>query len=306
MSGSAAHVVNAATPSRVVFSLPYWVAEQRGFFKDEGLECTLEIINNAEDLKQRLKTGSLQVAIDSPNGVIVDAEQGGPLRVIAGNANKPPLFVIAQPHITSIEKIRGATIGVLSLNEGSSKIIASIAARHGLKPADYKIVAVGGAPTRAVLLREGKIDVGLQPFPLNYEAEAEGFNNLAWAGTYEPEWQFTTINANRDWAARQPQRVVAFLRAMLRGQRFIASNAGEAAHIAANEMNTSVTFSARAIEDCARLGILDSQLAWSDNGLARVFQLLQADGAIGSDRTFNLSRFSEHTYLQHARNSLVR
>lgn len=305
MSGRAAPVVNAATPSRVIFSLPYWVAEQQGFFKEEGLESKLEIINNAEDLKQCLKAGIIQVAIDSPNGVIADADQGGPLRVIAGNANKPPLFVIAQPQIKSIEQLRGATIGVLSLNEGSSKILASIAAVHGLAPKDYKIVAVGGAPTRAILLREGKIDVGLQPFPLNYQAEAEGFNNLAWAGIYEPEWQFTTINVNRDWAARQPQHAVAFLRAMLRGQRFITSNTGEAARIAANEMNTSEAFAVRAIEDCARLGILDSQLEWSDNGLARVFQLLQADGVIGMDRSFDLSRFSDRAYLRQAQNSLV-
>ena len=33
-------------------------------------------------------------------------------------------------------------------------------------------------------------------FPLSYQAEAAGFSNLGWTGDFEPDWQFTAINAN--------------------------------------------------------------------------------------------------------------
>ena len=66
-----------------------------------------------------------------------------------------------------------------------------MAKAEGLAAADLKISAVGGAPARQVMLKEGKIDAGMQPLPLNLEAEALGFTNLGWAGKYEPEWQFT-------------------------------------------------------------------------------------------------------------------
>ena len=58
-----------------------------------------------------------------------------------------------------------------------------MAKAEGLSAADLKINAVGGAPARQIMLKEGKIDAGMQPLPLNLEAEALGFTNLGWAGT---------------------------------------------------------------------------------------------------------------------------
>ena len=67
---------------------------------------------------------------------------------------------------------------MLSLNEGTTYLVHRLAGAIGLKPGDYEVIAVGGAPTRWKLLQEGKIDAGLQPFPLSYEAEAAGFTNF--------------------------------------------------------------------------------------------------------------------------------
>ena len=97
---------------------------------------------------------------------------------------------------------------------------------------DLKITAVGGAPARQTLFKDGKIDAGMQPMPLNYELEALGFKNLGWAGKYEPDWQFTTVNTDGEWARRNPKVVTGFVRALLR-QQFIFANPNEAAKIAA-------------------------------------------------------------------------
>ena len=146
---------------------------------------------------------------------------------------KPPLFLIAKPSIKTFADLRGANIGALSLTEGSSKLLIKMAKAEGLAAADLKINAVGGAPARQIMLKEGKIDAGMQPLPLNLEAEALGFTNLGWAGKYEPEWQFTTVNVNGDWARKNPRVATGFVRALLRGQQFIWSNPDEAAQIAA-------------------------------------------------------------------------
>jgi len=42
-----------------------------------------------------------------------------------------------------------------------------------------RLSVVGESPTRWKLLKDGKIDVGLQPIPNSYEAEAADFTNLA-------------------------------------------------------------------------------------------------------------------------------
>jgi ABC-type nitrate/sulfonate/bicarbonate transport system substrate-binding protein len=150
------------------------------------------------------------------------------------------------------------------------------------------------------LLREGKIDAGLQPLPLNYEAEAEGFGNLGFAAKYEPDWQFTTVNANSDWARQHPQLVERFLRALIRGQDFIATHPEEAARIAATELKTPLPLAARSLADSLRLGILHPRLDWSEAGLKRIFENMQADGAIPSQQPFELGKVTDASYLRRA------
>ena len=40
----AAEKLHVATPSLVIFAIPFWVAEHKGYFKDEDIDATLEIV----------------------------------------------------------------------------------------------------------------------------------------------------------------------------------------------------------------------------------------------------------------------
>jgi ABC-type nitrate/sulfonate/bicarbonate transport system substrate-binding protein len=301
----AADAVNAATPSIVIFAIPYWIAEQKGYFKDENIEPTLEVVANQREIAQRVLNGQSQFSITGPDATIIDAINGGPSRILAGVVRKPPLYLIAKPSIKTFADLRGANIGALSLTEGSSKLLIKMAKAEGVAAADLKINAVGGAPARQVMLKEGKIDAGMQPLPLNLEAEALGFNNLGWAGKYEPEWQFITVNANGEWARNNPRIATGFVRALLRGQQFIWSNPDEAAAIAASVLKTDVALARRSLAEAIHLNILDPKLDWSELGLQRIYENMQADGTIPAERKFDLGSLTNAEYLRTAQGSIA-
>jgi ABC-type nitrate/sulfonate/bicarbonate transport system substrate-binding protein len=292
--------VNVVTPSVVIFAIPFWIAERNDYFKDENIAPTLDIVPNGREMTERLLSGTTQFSLVGPDAVLIDATKGGPLRILAGVVRKPPLYLIAKPSIKTFADLRGANIGALSLTEGSSKLLIKMAKAEGLSAADLKINAVGGAPARQVLLKEGKIDAGMQPLPLNLEAEALGFTNLGWAGKYEPDWQFTTVNANGGWARDNPRIATGFVRALLRGQQFIWTNPDEAARIAADVLKTDVALAKRSLAEAIRLGILDPKLDWSEVGLQRIYENMQADGAILADRKFDVGVVTDATYLRAA------
>jgi ABC-type nitrate/sulfonate/bicarbonate transport system substrate-binding protein len=289
----------------VIFSIPYWIAARNGYFKDEGIDANLFIGLTSSQLAAQIRAGTMHFTITGPDAVLVDAIKGGPLRILAGVVSRPPLWLIAKPSIKTFADLRGGTVGVLSLTEGSSKLLLKMARAEGLMPSEIKISVVGGAPVRWTLLKEGKIDAGMQPLPLNYEAEQASFSNLGWAGKYEPEWQFITINANADWARRNPRIATGFIRALLRGQTFLTSNPVEAAQIAADELNSPQRLAARAISEAVRLGILDPRLQWSETGLRRIFENLQADGAVPPEQEFDLGKFVVPDYLRAAQRSVL-
>ena len=278
--------------SRTIFFLPLWIADKQGFFKAENIDIAYSSATQ-DEVAAQLKAGKLGINFLGPETAYADP--GGALRVVAGNAGKLPHFIIAQPQIKTLAQLRGANFGVISEHEGTTHVIPEIAKAAGLAAGDYKMSAVGSAPTRWTLLKAGKIDAGLQPFPLSYEAEDAGFTNLGWTGDYEPDWQFTAIVVNDDWAKRHKNTVAGFLRAMRRGTEFMASNREQAAAIAVTELKTRPDYAKRAIDDAIRLHILDATLNVNEAGMKRVFEVSpKAPGVTAYDA----SKYVDISYLR--------
>jgi ABC-type nitrate/sulfonate/bicarbonate transport system substrate-binding protein len=290
--------MRVALVSRTVFYVPLWIAHQKGFFKQEGVDATLEIYNNAEKINEDLRSGKVQLAISTPESVIIDAYRGGPLRIIAGNAERLPHFIITQPRIKSLQQLRGAKFGVLSLNEGSTYLVHQLAKQVGLKPGDYEVQAVGGAPTRWKLLQEGKIDAGLQPFPLSYEAEDAGFTNLGPISNFVRDYLFTSVNVDANWAGRNRETASAFLRALKRGHAEMKANPPAAVALAAKELNTSPALAQRALADTAKLRILSEDLSVSIPALAGTFETVRSVGLLPAGAQFDPARMLDLSYLK--------
>ena len=130
----AADVLQVANVSRTLFSLPLWVAQRQGFMKDEGLDTTSHILDNAEKINAALRSGQMQIAMGTPEAVVIDAYNGGTLRIIAGNTGRLPHFIITKPEIKTLAQLRGANIGILSEKEGSTYVVQDIAKAIGLTP----------------------------------------------------------------------------------------------------------------------------------------------------------------------------
>jgi ABC-type nitrate/sulfonate/bicarbonate transport system substrate-binding protein len=297
MASPALTPVKVAIVSRTIFYLPFWVAERNGYFRDEGIELTADILNNAEDINAALKAGAVQVAISSAEAMIERAFAGGTFRIVASVAQKPPHFVIARPKFKTAADLRGARFGVLSLHEGTTFLVQDMMTALGIATTDYTIEAVGGAPTRWKLLQEGRIDAGLQPFPQSYEAEAKGFSNLGPIADYVPAYEFTVAFVEHAWAAANSDTLVRLLRALRRGEQHVRSRAPDVIDTAMAELDTSRPFAKRAVADAERLGIMPNGLAVSEPGLRRVYDTLQKHRLVPADIPFAMSKFVEPRYL---------
>ena len=292
-----AATLKIALVSRTIFYAPVWVAEQNGYFRDEGVEAHFEIFDNAEKINEAMHAGQAQIAIASVEALVADAFKGGKYRIVASVAQKPPHFIIAQPGIKTVQELRGKRFGVLSLHEGTTYFVQDIETAIGFKRGDIIIDAVGGAPTRWKLLREGKIDAGLQPFPLSYESEAAGFRNLGPISKYVPDYEFTAVFLDPAWGNANRAAVTGFLRALRRGQAAIAADPDRAAAVLVRELSTTPDYARRAIGDALKFKLMPDGLAASEAGMRRVFATLQRAGLVPNDQPFDIGRFVDPSYL---------
>jgi len=286
--------------SRTIFYLPAWTAIEHGFFKQEGLDVEIEVYDGSDRISEDLRAGTKQIGINSIENLIAEAYKGGPLRVIAGTAQRPPHYIIAQAEIKSLADLKGKTIGVVSMKEGTTFFVADIAQAGGFALADVKVEAVGGSPTRARLLRERKIDAGLQPYPLSYEADAAGFSDLGPIAKLVPDYQFTSVVVDESWARAHRAALVGFLRALRRGTDYMFAHPDESSALGAKELRTTPAYARRALEDTARMDVLARDLTLTDASLRRVFANVKAAGLVPADAPYDRTRFVDESYLREA------
>jgi ABC-type nitrate/sulfonate/bicarbonate transport system substrate-binding protein len=303
----ARETIHVGIIDRTFFFQPIVVAIQNGYFADEGLNANMRFIRSGEGQAEGLLKGDLHFALSSVEGILHNVERGGPLRLLAANSGKLSHFIVTQSKFKKVEDLKGATVGILTLTEGSFFNWQEIALRHGLKyPDDYRVMQTAGAGARHRLLLEGKIDAGLQSIPWAYVGEDAGLNNLGAAVDYVPDWQFTTYNVNGEWAKSNAAKAEGFLRAILRATDWIYRHRSESAEIAARELSIKPAYAERAWDYYTQTGTLTRDLAFSAPGLRKVFDAQIKAGLLPASRTFDVSRYVAGGYLERARATVVK
>jgi len=233
--------------SRNYFNLPIWVAKHRGMLTDEGLDVAIELYEGVDEVTNRLRDGRAQIGYGITEHVILDSEAGGFLEIVGGNVNRLPFSLIAGKNIRTFEDLRGKTVGVSSIQAGSSSLVIKLLAARGLDyPRDYKLRAVGPILARWDMLQSGEIDAGLQGAPLNYIAIDRGFTSLCEPRREVPYFQFTSLNVDKRWAQANADIMHRFMRAFVRAHEWFFANREGVAQIAMAETGIAQDYALRA------------------------------------------------------------
>lgn len=192
--------------------LPVYVAKRQGIFAKHGLRVSLKRTGSVEKATSAVKAGEANLAITPPEGAISDTVAGGSLFILAGNVNRLPLTLIANPRFKTIEELRGKRLGTSSMTEGTAIYTQEMLSRHGLNyPGDYEFSVVGVHPARWKALQEGTIDAAVQLVPLNFVGVDAGYTDLGEVSDYIPHIAFTALIGDRDWARSHRSEVLALL-----------------------------------------------------------------------------------------------
>lgn len=192
--------------------LPVFVADRLGIMNRHGVKVTLKRMGTVDKATAAVLSGEADLAITPPEGAIADAISGGRLRIVAGNANRLPMTLVAHPRIKQIKDLKGCVLGTSSMTEGTAIYTMEMLSQHGLKyPGDYEFAVVGVHPERWQALQEGRIDAAVQPVPLNFVAIDAGYSNLGEVTDAIPEIAFTTLIGANDWLERNQAKLQGLL-----------------------------------------------------------------------------------------------
>jgi NitT/TauT family transport system substrate-binding protein len=213
--------VRMGLAARSTTSMPFFVAKERGFFREEGLDVEL-IVMQAIQTIQATMGNSTQFA-SATGSAVSSAVQGADIRVILAVTDRPSFDLIAQPNITSVQQLRGKKIGTGGVGSLAEILARRILIANNVRPEEVSILATGPSHLTYVSLKAKVIDAAPLQMPLTFTAQDEGFRKLAAAGDVYRSVQ-GGLATTKTLLNEQPDLVTRVVRAMLRAVRLIKSD----------------------------------------------------------------------------------
>jgi ABC-type nitrate/sulfonate/bicarbonate transport system substrate-binding protein len=283
--------VGVVAPAYV--NVPLWVAQERGFLERRGLRATERILGTTHGVTSALRDGEVDIALTAPEGSIADAVAGGPLRVVAGLTDRPPLSMIALPRHHAFEDLRGGRIGTSSLTEGTRHVAERMLATHGLTyPADYDFALEGSHVERWKALQAGTIDAALQMVPYDDMAVEAGFTSLG------PVTEEFALNAVCVRLPAERAVLTPFLQALAEAAQWFRGHVEESAAIAAMRTSIEPRYALRACQLLADGGIIPRDLRSAPGALAAVTGALRSSRLIPPEAPDPVAAAVDYSYLR--------
>jgi NitT/TauT family transport system substrate-binding protein len=165
----ARHVRVAVGGQNQMVYLPTTLAQELGFYRDEGLDVELQDFPGGAKALQALVGGSADVVSGFYDHTIQMAADGREVVSFVTMLRFPGLVLVTSPQssaaITRIEDLKGRIAGVTTAGSSSQMLLANILQRHGLGPDAVSITAIGSAATAIAAIEHGKVDVGMMADP---------------------------------------------------------------------------------------------------------------------------------------------
>ncbi len=214
-------------------NLPFvgaYVAQEKGFFADEGLDVTIEHSPGKGEHLQLLTAGKVQVTTQDAAVLLKRrADPGLPLVSIAliGQRGQQAFVALADAGMETPKDWEGHTVGYKGTPPPD---LFALMAAAGADPDKVELVNVGFDPR---VLTEGQVDV-YPVFKSNepYLIESWGYDLTLWdAADYGVPTLGLTYVTSDEILAQNPEMLTRFLRAALKGIQYAADHPDEAVQI---------------------------------------------------------------------------
>jgi NitT/TauT family transport system substrate-binding protein len=139
---------------------PFYVAQERGYFKDAGLDVTFRY-GTETDLLKLVGTDELQFMIGSGEEAILGRSQGLPVRYVMRWYRKFPavLFAKASQGIKSLADLAGKKVGVPGLFGANYVGWEALVYAGKLDPQKVNLESIGF--TQAAAVKQGQVDAAM-------------------------------------------------------------------------------------------------------------------------------------------------
>lgn len=213
--------LNVHIPSFDISVIPLYIAKEKGYFHEEGLDPSLILAAPGVGING-LVAGNFDFSA-SAGTVSTAIARNLPLKIVLIHTFKPAFWIYARENIKSLRQLRGKKLAVSSLG-GLSHTLAKLAFRKaGMDPdKDVVMLAAGTTDIRLAALQSGAVEAAVLNAPGKFKAKKAGLNEVLFIGEQMDSLSggiATTVRMIRT----RPETVQGFVSAALKGHKYFLS-----------------------------------------------------------------------------------
>ena len=226
--------------SRSISAILLFIANDKGFFKEEGLEPQLILTRGTTAIAAAV-TGDVE-AIHIMGSAIRGIIQGLPLKVLTVNQKVPLFWLVTRPELKSFADLKGKTMAVTTFG-GSQQLAGFYMLRKaGIDPTkEITSIVSGDVPAQLQAQVSGPVQITVLSPPTSFVARDRYKLNLL-ASTGNDYINFISgLIVSEKTLREKPAVIKRTLRALAKANRFFQTNETASAEVLAKYLNVSQT-----------------------------------------------------------------
>ena len=211
---------------RTLSPAPFYIAQERGYFRDEGIELTFRFFEAAQPIAAAAVSGDIDVGVTALTGGFFNLADKGTLKVIGGGLHEQrgyqgsAILVSKQAFdsgLTSPDKLAGHSFAITQYGSSFHYMLGRIADAKGFDVKSVTLRPVQQISNMIAAVSSGQVDatiaIASQAKPLAASGQA---HIIGWAGDLVP-YQITALFAPSAMVTGKPDVLLRFAKAYKRG-----------------------------------------------------------------------------------------
>jgi NitT/TauT family transport system substrate-binding protein len=234
----------AATPGKLVVGHDLWIgyagvfiAKDKGFFKDAGLEVELKPFSNPGDTLPALATGQIDIGLTTLQNLALLNGNGDAKVVSIGllDSSNGADAIVAKAGIKDVAALKGKTVAA-TIGEVNHMLLLMGLQKAGLKESDIKLTSMSADDAGAAFVA-GKVDAAVTWEPWVTKAKAAG-GKIIFTSADVPNTILDCVAVEQKNLAGAGKDYAGFLKAIDRGVAFLRSDPKAARTIIGKYLNS--------------------------------------------------------------------
>jgi len=237
-------------------------AQARGLFAAEGVEVETTVTPNSTEQMRGLSQGKFDIVSTAFDNVLAwSGKEGAEIITIAQISDKTVLPVFVRPEIKTWSDLKGKKLAADAVDTAFALVLRRILLANGLDmtKGDYELVALGATGARLESMLKGETFAGVLTSPFDVKAVAAGMRRIGDSKEVLPDYPNTVLAVSREWAQKNRDTLIAYLRAWLKAMSWVKDPANREAAIkmVGAELKLNPKQAADSVEELSATGNLN-------------------------------------------------